>query len=1429
MHVKTFEIENTYLFAIGMLFCLLFGGVGSVEGQSIWENEITGIGIVADENIPFTSGQIISPNISVSGIGIGSGISGISSNNRYNANSWNTISLDLTAYFYFTLTPNPTNNIDFVSFVYSGQTSGTGPTSFAFRSSVDGYTANIGTPTATGATIDLSGVTYQNITTPITFRLYAWGASGAPGTFSVNDFTFNGFVSNCVEPSTQASNLIFPTINTTDITLQVTRGDGDGGILVLARENNAVNSSPISGANYNANSAFGIGDEIGAGNFVVGKVTGSNPSGVITFPVAGLSSGTTYHFAIFEFNNAGICYKTPSLIGNTATSAISLGSDVIAIPNSEAGDILCTGGSVPNAISGTQVWEIQIRDGGVNAPDLDFLPTIVETITLAQAFGNAVNNWDDAISEIAIFNGNDRLATGLVTSNNITFSGNPLIVVADDASLTLQIRLTLKLNPNSLNQGNLDQDDFRFSLSNANFIVNPTGSGKASFAAAVSANDSNRIQIIGTQLSFISSPTLGIVNQFTTPSTVIGFTDAFGNVDRISQNIILSSTGSLQGGSVNVALVNGSATFTNLIFTSPQNGVTLNAIRTPQNDLSVNSTQFDVVQGTLLNPGDAFIIGLDNNVGGGADVYSILFLKPIVRGTSFILATTIFEPKTAAEERTMKFYSSNGDLNNNPPFIHFYYNGTNPLNTGAVFCFEINSFGNSLSNFSLNGNANLDFNFLPISTSFPININASSGNVNVSQGQREALFLLQGRLNFGTDANSDRFFTLDGNALSALQTSGSFIPFSLAGSIDGTDRTSRKHPQLECLSVAMSAGASEFHAYYNAAKTGTRLDILNNIRNYPGSYSISSSTTTNDITPVCGSGFTITDPTNNTIAWRGINTLPRNSDWFNCENWDKFVVPNDTTDVIIGNLPGVANCVIDKNSTLAKIYEFEASAKNLSLINKELVLQNNSRLNITGNLSISNISGVVKLLNSDTLEIKGNWNNNPIFSSILTEGFNPGSNSTVIFNGTNKQTISRTNNSTQIFRNLIIDKPTDSVVESLNGRSKIRVLGNLDLESGILSSDTNVIEIGENAVSRGSLTLGSGSIRGGVQRWFNSAVNSGNEGVFPISVKDTIFSTQTIFEALNRTAEINFTGAPTIGGSITTRFIDQKMRNNASGPIQVLPSSPNCSNSDTILLFSTENQGYWRIEAGNGLTGGTYSLSLTGEGFGNVTETDCRLTLVKRTDSTQQWELPPGSSFGINNNSNSIITVNRTGLTGFSDFGWIGSVENQLANLNLNLTGFAVNANTHQLEWELETSKEIGFYTLSYGHNTSSLKAIYRIPHINGQSNYQYLHQIENQANHVYLLRVYDVQNNFIAQKYIEIDAELGQKDFTLYPNPTKGQLFLSTNFSSPQPYEILDLQGRLVQKGLFVEGGITLITDLENGFYLIRIGQRTYKFALAR
>jgi len=179
-----------------ILFLLLFTNI--CLGQVIFNNPITGTN--PGSTNPYTTGQTFDTNISVNGIGRGPGLTNTAANNRYNAANWNTTTFDSTDYFEFVLTPNSTYTISFINLTYNAQRSGTGPTNFALRSSLDGFTSNISTSsvltttTTISKSISLSNITYQNVTSSIIFRIYGWGSTANPGTFSINDFTFNGTI-----------------------------------------------------------------------------------------------------------------------------------------------------------------------------------------------------------------------------------------------------------------------------------------------------------------------------------------------------------------------------------------------------------------------------------------------------------------------------------------------------------------------------------------------------------------------------------------------------------------------------------------------------------------------------------------------------------------------------------------------------------------------------------------------------------------------------------------------------------------------------------------------------------------------------------------------------------------------------------------------------------------------------------------------------------------------------------------------------------------------------------------------------------------------------------------------------------------------------------------------------------------------------------
>ena len=200
---KTMEIQASKISSLvkrgGFALCLILAV--NVSFSQLLTNPIT------DPNPssynPFILGQTVNANITVSGIGRGSGISPNAGTDRYNAVNWSTGALDPNDYFEFTLIPNAGFLINFTNFVYLGQVS-SGTPNFKFRSSIDGFVGDIGAPNTGGTTISLAAGAYQNISSSITFRFYGYNfASGA--TYSINSFTFNG---TCVAgPSLTAGTL----------------------------------------------------------------------------------------------------------------------------------------------------------------------------------------------------------------------------------------------------------------------------------------------------------------------------------------------------------------------------------------------------------------------------------------------------------------------------------------------------------------------------------------------------------------------------------------------------------------------------------------------------------------------------------------------------------------------------------------------------------------------------------------------------------------------------------------------------------------------------------------------------------------------------------------------------------------------------------------------------------------------------------------------------------------------------------------------------------------------------------------------------------------------------------------------------------------------------------------------------------------------
>ncbi len=210
----------------------------------------------------------------------------------------------------------PTNTTLDINFT-AGSTGGSAITDYK-------YSTNGGTSfTSAGSTTSpitisglISGTSYD-------IQLRAVNAAGdGTATATYTTSTTGG----CTPPTTQATSFATSLVKSTSATISYTRGNGTK-ILVIARQGSAVSTSPSNSTSYTANTAFASGDAIGSG-YVVYNGTGTS------FSLTGLTYNTTYHLALYEYDDATNCYNTTSpLTGSftTATPTITV-SNVSANP-----------------------------------------------------------------------------------------------------------------------------------------------------------------------------------------------------------------------------------------------------------------------------------------------------------------------------------------------------------------------------------------------------------------------------------------------------------------------------------------------------------------------------------------------------------------------------------------------------------------------------------------------------------------------------------------------------------------------------------------------------------------------------------------------------------------------------------------------------------------------------------------------------------------------------------------------------------------------------------------------------------------------------------------------------------------------------------------------------------------------------------------
>ncbi len=137
-------------------------------------------------------------------------------------------SLNPAKYYEVTVAPQAGYSIDINTIAFTIQRSGTGIRSYAVRSSLDGFSANLSasispanvnlgvgpgdefrwlldaTTSAQNGSLVTLGASFDLLLSPVTYRFYGWNAEGTGGTFSIDNVAFSGVSSVVPEPTTLA-------------------------------------------------------------------------------------------------------------------------------------------------------------------------------------------------------------------------------------------------------------------------------------------------------------------------------------------------------------------------------------------------------------------------------------------------------------------------------------------------------------------------------------------------------------------------------------------------------------------------------------------------------------------------------------------------------------------------------------------------------------------------------------------------------------------------------------------------------------------------------------------------------------------------------------------------------------------------------------------------------------------------------------------------------------------------------------------------------------------------------------------------------------------------------------------------------------------------------------------------------------------------
>ncbi len=161
------------------------------------------------------------------------------------------------------------------------------------------------------------------------------------------------------------------------------------------------------------------------------------------------------------------------------------------------------------------------------------------------------------------------------------------------------------------------------------------------------------------------------------------------------------------------------------------------------------------------------------------------------------------------------------------------------------------------------------------------------------------------------------------------------------------------------------------------------------------------------------------------------------------------------------------------------------------------------------------------------------------------------------------------------------------------------------------------------------------------------------------------------------------------------------------------------------------------------------------------------------------------------------------------------------AALPVTLTHFNARQERNGIELWWETSQEVNvaYYQLEYSSDAVSFDNLGKVTAKNGglaQQHYQYTHATPNPQKNYYRLKMVDTDGSSTYSNVIVLTLS-NSNDPVIFPNPVVDR-FIISNKTESALYRVLNMQGQVVQQGIYLVGEPILVDGLSAGVYYLAV-----------